>query len=536
MSKRSKIDHSKPLTHREILIIMSSLMTGLLLAALDQTIVSTALKKIVEDFNGLNHYSWVVTAYLLTSTASTPLYGKISDLYGRRPVYQFSIVVFLLGSFLAGISASMEQLIAFRALQGLGAGGLMGLTFVIVGDIVAPRERGKYQGMFGAVWGLSSVAGPLLGGFFSDRAEIFGITGWRWIFYINLPFGILALVVTALVLHIPKQRREHRVDYVGAVLIVAAVVSILIALSVLGPENGWGNSRTVLVLALGVAIVIAYMLWEKRSPEPILPLSLFKNQTFALTSIIGFIIGAGMFGAIIMLPLYLQIIQGASATEAGLKLIPLMLGILSVTITSGRVITKTGKYKIFPILGTIAMSIGLLLMTFLATDTPYWQLAIFSIIVGGGLGASMQTIVIALQNAVDFKDLGIATSSNTFFRSLGGAFGTAIFGTILSHQVTANLESGFQKLATENPDQLANLDPALIGSLQDNTEAIATLPAPVQATVLESFMGAFHSVFWAAFPVVLIGFFFALFLKEKPLQSSSEHASARQDAAGESMG
>ena len=536
MSKRAKVDHSKPLTHREILIIMSSLMTGLLLAALDQTIVSTALKMIVEDFNGLNHYSWVVTAYLLTSTASTPLYGKISDLYGRRPVYQFSIVVFLLGSFLAGAASSMGQLIAFRAIQGLGAGGLMALTFVIVGDIVSPRDRGKYQGMFGAVWGLSSVAGPLIGGFFSDRAEIFGVTGWRWIFYINLPFGILALVVTSLVLHIPKQRREHKIDYVGAALIVASVVAILVALSVLGPENGWRDAKTVTTLVFGFAVVILYMLWEKRAVEPILPLNLFKNHTFALTSIIGFIIGAGMFGAIIMLPLYLQIIQGASATEAGLKLIPLMLGILSLTITSGRVITKTGKYKMFPVVGTITMSIGILLMTRLATDTPYWQLSIYAIIVGAGLGASMQTIVIALQNAVEYKDLGIATSSNTFFRSLGGAFGTAIFGTILSQRIASNLESGFAKLAQSNPDQLSQLDPTLIGTLQNNTEAIATLPDPVRNTVLESFMSAFHSVFWVAFPVVLLGFFFAIFLKEKPLQSSHEHASARQDAAGEALG
>lgn len=527
---------TKPLTHREILIIMSSLMTGLLLAALDQTIVSTALKMIVEDFNGLNHYSWVVTAYLLTSTASTPLYGKISDLYGRRPVYQFAIVVFLIGSFLAGAATSMEQLIVFRAIQGLGAGGLMALTFVIVGDIVSPRERGKYQGLFGAVWGLSSVAGPLLGGFFSDRAEIFGVTGWRWIFYINLPFGILALVVTSMVLHIPRVKREHKIDYLGSVLVVASVVSILIGLSILGPENGWSDPRTLASLSLGTLLVIVYMLWEKRAKEPILPLDLFKNHTFTLTSIIGFIIGAGMFGAIIMLPLYLQIVQGATATEAGLKLIPLMLGILTVTITSGRIITKTGKYKIFPILGTIAMSFGLLLMTRLEVDTPYWQLSIYAVIVGAGLGASMQTIVIALQNAVDFKDLGIATSSNTFFRSLGGAFGTAIFGTILSHQISRNLESGFKELASSNPDQLAQIDPQVIGSLQNNTEAITTLPVTVQNTVLEAFVNSFQVVFWAAFPVVALGFFFALFLKEKPLQDSHEHASARQDAAGESLG
>ena len=526
---------NKPLTHREIMIIMSSLMTGLLLAALDQTIVSTALKMIVEDFNGLNHYSWVVTAYLLTSTASTPLYGKISDLYGRRPVYQFAIIIFLIGSFLAGAASSMNQLIIFRAIQGLGAGGLMALTFVIVGDIVSPRERGKYQGLFGAVWGLSSVAGPLLGGFFSDRSEILGITGWRWIFYINLPFGILALIVTSMVLHIPKTKREHKIDYLGALLVVAAVVFVLVGLSVLGPENGWSDPRTVGALSLGSVIVVLYMFWEKRAVEPILPLSLFKNHTFTLTSIIGFIIGAGMFGAIIMLPLYLQIVQGATATEAGLKLIPLMLGILTVTITTGRIITKTGKYKIYPILGTITMSFGLLLMTRLEVDTPYWQLSIYAIIIGAGLGASMQTIVIALQNAVEFKDLGIATSSNTFFRSLGGAFGTAIFGTILSNQIGKNLESGFTELAKTNPDKLAGVDPTVLSSLENNTEAISTLPVEVQNTALEAFMNAFQVVFWAAFPVVAIGFLFALFLREKPLQDSHEHASARQDAAGESL-
>jgi EmrB/QacA subfamily drug resistance transporter len=517
------------------MVIMSGLMTGLLLAALDQTIVSTALKRIVEDFNGLAHYSWVVTAYLLTSTASTPLYGKISDLYGRRPVYQFAIIVFLLGSFLAGAAQSMDQLILFRAIQGLGAGGLMALTFVIVGDIVSPRDRGKYQGMFGAVWGLSSVAGPLLGGFFSDRSEILTIDGWRWIFYINLPFGILALVVTSLVLHIPKVRRDHKIDYVGAALVVAAVVAILIALSVLGPENGWSDPLTVSSLALGVAIVIGYIFWEKKATEPILPLSLFKNRTFTLTSIIGFIIGAGMFGAIIMLPLYLQIVQGASATEAGLKLIPLMLGILTMTITTGRIITKTGRYRKFPIIGTITMSLGILLMTTLEVDTPFWLLSIFAIIVGAGLGASMQTIVIALQNDVEYKDMGVATSSNTFFRSLGGAFGTAIFGTILSHQVSHNIEKNLATLATTNPDAVASIDPTILGSLTNNTAAIATLPEVVQTSVLESFMSAFHSVFWAAWPVVAIGFFFALFLKEKPLKDSAEHATARQDAAGEAM-
>lgn len=536
MQRSKKVDHSRPLTHREILIIMSSLMTGMLLAALDQTIVSTALKRIVEDFNGLNHYSWVVTAYLLTSTASTPLYGKISDLYGRRAVYQFAITIFLLGSFLAGASTSMEQLIATRALQGLGAGGLMALSFVIVGDIVSPRDRGKYQGLFGAVWGISSVAGPLLGGFFSDQASIFGVTGWRWIFYINLPFGLLALAITAKVLHIPRVKREHKIDYLGAALLVASVVLLLVGLSVFGPENGWTNTRTLASILGGVLLATLFVIWEGKAIEPILPLELFKNKTFTLTSIIGFIIGAGMFGAIVMLPLYLQIIQQNSATSAGLKLIPLMVGILFFTITSGRMITKTGKYKKYPIVGSLMMSFGIFLMSTAKVDTPYWQIAVYALIIGGGLGLCMQTIVIALQNAVEFKDLGIATSSNTFFRTLGGAFGTAIFGTIFSSQVTKNLKSKLAELASTNSDQLAILDSGLLKTLSNNTQMISSLPAQVQTTVLEAFSGAFHGVFMFAFPIVAVAFFFAIALEEKPLQDSADYATARRAAASESNG
>ena len=300
MSKEIKKDASAPLTHKEIMFVLSGLMVGMLLAALDQTIVSTALKRIVEDFNGLSHYTWVVTAYLLTSTASTPLYGKISDLYGRRPVFQFAIVTFLIGSFAAGASQNMSQLIIFRGLQGLGAGGLMALTFVIIGDIVSPRERGKYQGYFGGVWGLSSVAGPLLGGFFSDHAHIFGIVGWRWIFYINLPFGIAALVITTASLHIPKVKREHKIDYFGALLLVTAVTALLLGISVYGPQNGWADSKTVTSLVIAAILTIAFLVQESRAPEPILPLTLFKNHTVALTSGLAFVIGAGMFGAIVM--------------------------------------------------------------------------------------------------------------------------------------------------------------------------------------------------------------------------------------------
>jgi EmrB/QacA subfamily drug resistance transporter len=529
-------ESSGPLTHKEIMIVLSGLMTGMLLAALDQTIVSTALKNIVEDFNGLNHYTWVVTAYLLTSTASTPLYGKISDLYGRRPVFQFAIITFLIGSFLAGASQNMTQLIFTRALQGLGAGGLMALTFVIIGDIVSPRERGKYQGYFGAVWGLSSVAGPLLGGFFSDHATILGITGWRWIFYINLPFGILALVITSAVLHIPKVKREHKIDYFGALILVLAVSAVLLAVSVYGPEDGWTDSRTLTVFGLGIFLTLSFLWQETRAKEPILPLRLFKNHTFSLTSALGFIIGAGMFGAIVMLPLYLQVVKGNSATSAGLKLIPLMLGIVSMSIFSGKRITTTGRYKIFPIVGAAIMTLGLILMSTLNETTSFGILSIYAVLVGAGLGLSMQTIVIALQNSVDFQDMGIATSSNTFFRSLGGAFGTAIFGTIFSNRVAYYLQDNIASLQSTDPQSLTGFDPAKLKEITTNTSVITTLPPVIRETVLHSFAQTFHMVFLAAAPVTFIGFVLAFFLKEKPLQSSTAHHAAKTEAAGEAVG
>lgn len=533
-AKNSK--EGAPLTHKEIMVVLSGLMTGMLLAALDQTIVSTALKNIVEDFNGLNHYTWVVTAYLLTSTASTPLYGKISDLYGRRPVFQFAIITFLIGSLLAGASQNMTQLIFTRALQGLGAGGLMALTFVIIGDIVSPRERGKYQGYFGAVWGLSSVAGPLLGGFFSDNASIWGISGWRWIFYINLPFGILALIITSAVLHIPKVKREHKIDYLGALLLVLAVSAILLAVSVYGPEDGWGSSNTLLAFGLGFVLALLFIWQEGRATEPILPLRLFKNHTFSLTSTLGFIIGAGMFGAIVMLPLYLQVVKGNSATEAGLKLIPLMLGIVSMSIFSGKRISATGKYKIFPIIGSAVMSFGLLLMSTMNEDTSFATLSIYAILVGAGLGLSMQTIVIALQNAVDFKDMGVATSSNTFFRSLGGAFGTAIFGTIFSNRITHYLQENFAALQSRNAGALTGFDSSKLEAITTNTSIIQTLPPAIQESVLHSFALTFHIVFLTAVPVTVLGFLLAFLLREKPLQSSAAHSAARAEASGEAVG
>ncbi len=523
------------LSHKEIMFVLSGLMMGMLLAALDQTIVSTALKKIVEDFNGLSHYTWVVTAYLLTSTASTPLYGKISDLYGRRPVFQFAIVTFLIGSFAAGAATSMNQLIAFRAIQGLGAGGLMALTFVIIGDIVSPRERGKYQGYFGGVWGLSSVAGPLLGGFFSDHHHIFGVAGWRWIFYINLPFGLAALVITTASLHIPKVVKKHKIDYLGALLMVLAVSALLLGISVYGPENGWTATKTLTAFGVAFVLTLAFLFQESRAAEPILPLRLFKNHTFSTTSILGFIIGAGMFGAIVMLPLYLQLVKGNSATTSGLKLIPFMLGIVFMSITSGKLISKHGHYKRFPIMGLTLMTIGILAMSTLNETTPFWRLSIFAILIGAGLGLSMQTIVIALQNSVDFKDMGVATSSNTFFRSVGSTIGVAIFGSIYASRLAHYLPVAIQKTAAADPTAVTPDVVKSLGHLQNNSAIIKTFKPVLQQNILHAFVQSFHVVFLAAAPVTAIGLIFALILKEAPLRSSAEHHAAKTEAAGEAV-
>ena len=534
MSNKNNVT-PKSLTHKEIMFVLSGLMVGMLLAALDQTIVSTALKRIVEDFNGLEHYTWVVTAYLLTSTASTPLYGKISDLYGRRPVFQFAIITFLIGSFAAGAATSMTQLIAFRAIQGLGAGGLMSLTFVIIGDIISPRERGKYQGYFGGVWGLSSVAGPLLGGYFSDHAQILGVTGWRWIFYINLPFGIAALIITSISLHIPKVKREHSIDYLGALLLVGGVSSLLLGISVYGPQDGWKTSKTLIAIAAALALIILFIFQESRAKEPILPLNLFKNHTFSVTSFMAFIIGAGMFGAIVMLPLYLQVVKGDSATSAGLKLIPFMIGIVSMSITSGKLISKHGHYKRYPIIGLALMTVGLAMLTTLTETTPFWKLSIYAVLIGAGLGFSMQTIVIALQNSVEFRDLGVATSANTFFRSIGATMGVALFGTVYASRLAHNLPLEIEKLKASNPAALAGATPEKFAALKENTAVLKTFTPELQAGVVHAFVNSFHVVFLSAVPITVIGFLVAFMLRETPLRTGAGQQAAKEEAAGEAI-
>lgn len=492
------------LSHREILIVFSGLMLGMLLAALDQTIVATALPTIVGDLGGLDHLSWVVTAYLLTSTASTPLYGKVSDLVGRKVVFQAAITIFLVGSALSGLSQTMGQLIGFRAVQGLGAGGLMAMAMAIVGDIVSPRERGRYQGYTGAVFAFSSVAGPLVGGFFVDHLS------WRWVFYVNLPVGVAALVVTSVVLRLPVRRLEHRVDYLGSALLVGAVTCLLLVSVWGGTEYAWGSSTIAALTAGGVLLVGGFVIQERRAAEPVLPLRLFRNPVFSVTSAAAVVVGASMFGAIVYVPLYLQVVNGASPTTSGLQLTPLMMGLIVGSVGSGRIISRRGRYKAFPVAGTAIMTAGLFLLSRLDAHTSRPAQAAAMVVVGLGVGLVMQVLVLAVQNSVAHRDLGTATSASSFFRSMGGAFGVAAFGSILN--------SGLAK-------HLANLAPAGVAidpaAVQGGPEALRSLPPAAHAAVVEAFARSLHSVFLVAVPIALAGFVIVLFLKELPLRESA---------------
>ncbi|MFI5848641.1 MDR family MFS transporter [Micromonospora chalcea] len=474
---------------RQIRLLMFGLMTGMLLAALDQTIVGTALPTIVGELGGINHYSWVVTAYLLASTASTPLYGKMADLYGRRPVFLFSIGMFLLGSLLAGLSQNMTQLIVTRGVQGIGAGGLMTLAFTIISDVVSPRERGRYQGLFGAVFGVSSVAGPLVGGYFAE-------TNWRWIFYINVPLAILAIVVCWHVMRlVPFERREHTVDWIGAALLVAGVSCLLLALSWGGAEYAWGSGVIVGLFAAGVVLGVLFVVQEARTREPILPLRLFRSATFALANAAGFVLGLVMFGSIIFIPLYLQIVKGASPTRSGLLMLPMMAGVIITSIVTGRAISRIGRYKWFPVAGAAVLVVGMLLFQQLRVATSLWAAFGYMVVIGVGLGLCMQSLILAVQNAVSVRDLGAGTSSATFFRSLGGSFGVAILGAVLSSRLTSELAGRLPgALAQLPPEQRAAVSAGGNFSINDPA-AILALPAPVRAAVQAAFVESLHLVF-----------------------------------------
>jgi EmrB/QacA subfamily drug resistance transporter len=496
------------LSHRQILIVLFGVMAGMLLAALDQGIVGTALPRIVSELGGLDRLSWVVTAYLLTSTASTPLWGKISDLYGRRRIFQAAILIFLLGSALAGLSQNMGQLIAFRALQGVGGGGLFAIAFAIIGDVIPPRERGRYMGYFGAVFGVSSVAGPLLGGWFTDGP------GWRWIFYINLPIGFAALVVTSIVLrHLAVHRRQHKIDYLGAATIVASVTSLLLYLDWRGNDYGWTEPGALALLGAAIALAGLFVLIERRATEPIIPMRLFHNPIFAVGNAYAFLAGVAMFGTIIFLPVYLQAVKGFTPTQSGLALLPAIVGIFSTSITSGRIMSRTGRYKLFPVIGSVVLLVSLVLLAQLGVDTPFWQIALSEYLFGAGLGFTMQTIVTAIQNSVEHSDLGAATSSATFFRQMGGSIGAAVFGAVLSSRLAVYLVEAFAGAP-------AAAGKAVSGDAND-IQAIQRLAEPVKGIVLEAFAKGIDDVFLVGVPFIVVALVVSLFLKEIPLQTGS---------------
>ncbi len=490
---------------RRILVVIGALMLGMILSSLDQTIVATALPTIAGDLHGLNHLSWVVTAYLLTSTISTPLWGKLGDLYGRKGLFQAAIVIFLVGSALSGLSQTMIELIGFRALQGIGAGGLLVGAQAIVGDVISPRERGRYMGYFGATFGVTSVAGPLLGGFFTEDLS------WRWVFYINVPIGIVALFAIAAVLHVPRRRTHHAIDYLGTALLGAAVTGIILVTTWGGTTYPWGSGQVIGTSALAALLLVAFYIVERRATEPLIPLGLFRDRVFTVASSVGFIVGLMMFGAIIYLPLYLQTVHGASPTDSGLQLLPMVFGMLITFIVSGQLVSRLGRYKVFPIVGTAIMSVGFYLLAGMTPSTTLLATSVDMFITGLGLGLVMQVLVVAVQNAVPYRYLGTATSTSTFFRSIGGSFGVALFGAIFNSRLFAELAKFLPESALKTIKG---------NSISSNPAQLKALPPPIHQGFVQAFSHSLSTVFTVAVPCCVLAFLLTWLLKEVPLRDT----------------
>ena len=499
-----------PLSHRQILIAFSGLVLAMLLAALDSTIVSTALPTIVGELGGLDHLAWVVTVYLLAQTIVTPIYGKLGDLYGRKIVLQSATVLFLIGSALCGLSQNMTQLIVFRAIQGLGGGGLAVTTQAVVGDIVPPRDRGRYQGIFGAVFGLASIAGPLVGGYFTTHLS------WRWIFYVNLPLGLGALVVLAITLPSLERRVVRSIDYAGAALLAVVLSSITLVSDLGGTSYAWSSPLTIGLIAVSVLALVLFTAVERRATEPVLPLHLFRQQTFVISAVVGFIVGFALFGSVTYFPLYLQVVKGVTPTASGIQMVPMMGGMLVTSILSGQLISRTGRYKIFPVIGTAVMTVGLFMLSRLTPSSSTATAATLMLILGVGLGMVMQVLVIAVQNDVEYRDLGVATSGATLFRLIGGSLGTAILGAIFAGRLN---------------DNLARLLPAGDAPHNLSVQALLRLPPAARTAYSEAFTVSLGTVFLVATVVCAIGFVLTWLLPERPLRATV--AAAARDAGNE---
>ncbi|WRZ91460.1 MFS transporter [Streptomyces sp. NBC_01007] len=502
---------------RSVRVVLLALMLTMMLAMLDNMIVGTAMPTIVGDLGGLEHLSWVVTAYTLATAASTPIWGKLGDMYGRKGAFMTSIVIFLIGSALSGMAQNMGELIGFRAIQGLGAGGLMVGVMAIIGDLIPPRERGKYQGMMAGIMALAMIGGPLIGGTITDN------WGWRWSFYINLPLGAIALAAISIVLHLPKKRSETRIDYLGAALLTIGITSIVLVTTWGGTEYAWSSARIMELIGLGVAALVGFVFWQTKAAEPIVPLHIFRSRNFTLMSIIGFVTGFAMFGATLFLPLYQQAVQGASATNSGLLLLPMLGAMLVTSMVAGRVTTATGRYKIFPVIGGVLMVIGLYLLSTMDTDTTRFMSGVYMAVLGLGMGCLMQVTMLVAQNSVEMKDMGVASSSTTLFRTLGSSFGVAVMGALFNSRVKDVMAEKAGALGSKITEQSPQLDAA----------SLAKLPAAAREAYQHAVSAGTHSAFLLGASVAVIVMISSVFVKEVALKGAGAPKPAEGGASDE---